>query len=100
MKIMKRTPPKKNYILMKRYQNVKIIKKVSTKLTDDFFKVFPEEKRGRKSFKTKEREIMTLMAYSELINKANEVKSDCIGNTKEFLKNERLEVSASFYRKI
>ena len=100
MKIIKNTPPKKDYILMKRYQCVKIIKKVSTKLTDDFFKVFPEEKRGRKSFKSKEKQIMTLMAYNELIEKANKVLCDCIGNTKEILKNERLEVSASFYKKI
>ena len=98
MKIIKNTPPKKDYILMKRYQCVKIIKKVSTKLTDDFFKEFPEEKRGRKSFKPKEREIMALLAYNELIKKANKVKCDCIGNTKELLKNERLEVSASFYK--
>ncbi len=100
MKIIKNTPPKKDYILMKRYHCVKIIKKVSTKLTDDFFKVFPEEKRGRKSFKSKEKEIMTLMAYNELIEMGNKVMCDCIGNTKEFLKKERLEVSASFYKKI
>ena len=100
MKIIKDTPSKKNYILMKHYQCVKVVKIVSTKLTDDFFKVFPEEKRGHKSFKSKEKEIMTLMAYNELIKKAISVKCDCIGNIKEKLKNEKLEVIASFYSKI
>jgi len=100
MRIVKNTPPTKEYVLIKRYQCVKIVKKVSTKLTDDFFKVFPEEKRGRKSFKSKEKEIMTLMAYNELIEKAIKAKCHCIGNTNEFLKDERLEVSASFYKKI
>ena len=100
MKIIKNTPPKNKYILMKRYHCVTIIKKVSTKLTGDFFKVFPEEKRGRKSFKSKEKEIMTLMAYNELIEKAIKVECHCIGNTREFLEEERLEVSASFYKMI
>jgi|TARA_B110000114_G_C15094705_1_gene400610 hypothetical protein len=99
MELIKNSPSKKNYLLMSRYQNVKVTKKVSTEITDNFFKKFPEEKRGRKSFKSKEKEIMTLMAYDELIKKAISVKCDCIGNIKEVLKNEKLEVTASFYKK-
>ncbi|MDC0861904.1 hypothetical protein OAQ08_04845 [Alphaproteobacteria bacterium] len=99
MEIIKNHPPKKDYKLMTKHQDVKIIKTISTKIVDDFFKSFPEEKRGRKSFKAKEKEIMTLMAYNELIKKAISVKCDCIGNIKEILKNEKLEVSASFYKK-
>ena len=56
----KNHPSKKNYKIMPRYQNIKIIKKVSIKIVEDFFKSFPEEKRGRKNFKNKEKEIMTL----------------------------------------
>tara|TARA_B100000767_G_C19257898_1_gene326004 strand:- start:149 stop:451 length:303 start_codon:yes stop_codon:yes gene_type:complete len=99
MEIIKNHPPKKNYKLMIKYQDIKIIKTISTEIIDDFFKSFPEEKRGRKSFKAKEKEIMTLMAYNELIKKAISVKCDCIGNIKEILKDEKLEVSASFYKK-
>ena len=99
MEIIKNYPSKKNYKLMRRYQNVKIIKKVSIKIVEDFFKSFPEEKRGRKNFKNKEKEIMSLIAYNELIKKANKVKSDCIGNIKEKLISEKLEVTASFYKK-
>ena len=67
MDIIKKTPPKKKFNSMKRYANVKITKKISTKIIDDFFRVFPEEIRGRKSFRSKERDIMALMAYDDLI---------------------------------
>jgi hypothetical protein len=43
---------------------------------------------------------MTLMAYNELIEKAIKVECHCIGNTRELLEEERLEVSASFYKMI
>ena len=99
MEIIKNHPSKKDYKIMPRYQNIKIIKKVSIKIVEDFFKSFPEEKRGRKNFKNKEKEIMTLIAYNELIKKGNTVKCDCIGNIKEKLISERLEVTASFYKK-
>ena len=39
---------------MKRYQNVEFKKKYSIELLKQFFKEFPEEKRGRKKFKDKE----------------------------------------------
>ena len=35
MDIIKNIPSKKNYVLMKRYQNVTVIKKISIKLTED-----------------------------------------------------------------
>ncbi|MDC1315795.1 hypothetical protein N8251_00250 [Alphaproteobacteria bacterium] len=100
MDIIKNIPSKKNYVLMKRYQNVTVIKKISIKLTEDFFKVFPEEIRGRKTFRIKEEEIMTLIAFDELLKKAIRVKCDCIGNTKEILRDNKIKVCASFYKKI
>ena len=98
--IIKKLPSRKKFKLVERYRDIKIIKKVSTKLTDDFFKEFPEEKRGRKSFKSKEKEIMTLIAYDELLGKCIKAKCDCIGNMKESLDGEKLEITASFFRKI
>ena len=39
---------------MQRYENIKFKQKYSIKLIEEFFKKFPEEKRGRKKFKEKE----------------------------------------------
>ena len=100
MKIIKNNPSKKTFRLMRRYENVKIMKKVSTRIVDDFFKIFPEEKRGRKSFKSKEREIMSLIAYDELIKKGLNAKCDCIANVKEKLVKEDLTITASFYKRL
>ena len=100
IEIIKKHPPKKKFKLVKKYKNIKIVKKISTKIIDDFFKEFPEEKRGRKSFKSKELEIMKLIAYNDLLIKCSVANCDCIGDTKEVFKNEKLEVTASFFKKI
>ena len=40
---------------MRRYENIKFIQKYTIELIDEFFKKFPEEKRGRKKFKKKKK---------------------------------------------
>ncbi len=84
---------------MKRYQNVEFKKKYSLKLLDQFFKEFPEEKRGRKRFKDKEIRNVIHLIYDEIFQKGIKIKADCIGLIKEKIDKELITVKVSFYKK-
>tara|TARA_B100000963_G_C22512154_1_gene618882 strand:+ start:719 stop:1027 length:309 start_codon:yes stop_codon:yes gene_type:complete len=99
IEIFKNNPPKNDYILMKRYQNVEFKKKYSLKLLDQFFKEFPEEKRGRKRFKDKEIRNVIHLIYDEIFQKGIKIKADCIGLIKEKIDKELITVKVSFYKK-
>ena len=84
---------------MKRYQNVEFKKKYSLKLLDQFFKEFPEEKRGRKRFKDKEIRNVIHLIYDEIFQKGIKIKADCIGLIKEKIDKELITITVSFYKK-
>ena len=84
---------------MKRYQNVEFKKKYSLKLLDQFFKEFPEEKRGRKRFKDKEIRNVIHLIYDEIFQKGIKIKADCIGLIKEKIDKELITVKVTFYKK-
>ena len=84
---------------MKRYQNVDFKKKYSLKLLEQFFKEFPEEKRGRKRFKDKEIRNVIHLIYDEIFQKGIKIKADCIGLIKEKIDKELITVKVTFYKK-
>ena len=84
---------------MKKYENVSFQKKYSIKIIEDFFKKFPEEKRGRRNFKDKEVQNVKLLIYEKILEKGNKIKADCIGNIKEKVSPTSISIIVSFYIK-
>ncbi len=68
-------------------------------MVNDFFKEFPEEKRGRKNFKKKEIQNIKALIYEEIFQKAIQIKADCIGSIKEKVLNDKIMITVSFFRK-
>jgi len=97
--IFKNKPPKRDYKQLKRYQNKTFIKKYSLDIVYDFFKEYPEEKRGRKNFKKKEVQNVKALIYEEIFQKAIAIKADCIGSIKENVSKEKIMITVSFFRK-
>ena len=97
--IYKNKPPKKNYIPLKRYQNVVFIKKYNIDIVESFFKKFPEEKRGRKKFKEKEILNQKALIYGEIFEKALKIKSICIGSIREQVSKDIIKIKVSFFKK-
>ncbi len=97
--IFKNKPPKRDYKILKRYQNKTFIKKYSLDIIYDFFKEYPEEKRGRKNFKNKEVQNVKALIYEEIFQKAIAIKADCIGSIKENVSKEKIMITVSFFRK-
>ena len=84
---------------MKRYQNVEFKQKYTIKLLENFFKEFPEEKRGRKKFKEKEIQNIKHLIYDKIFQKGIEINADCIGSIKEKVDKELITIKVSFYKK-
>ena len=99
IEIYRTKPPKKTFKPLAKYQNIKFKKKFSTKLINDFFKIFPEEKRGRKKFKDKEIQNVKLLIYEKIIKKGNAIKADCIGNIKEKTDPKNITITVSYFKK-
>ena len=97
--IFKNKPPKRDYKQLKRYQNKVFIKKYSLNIVYDFFKEYPEEKRGRKNFKNKEVQNVKALIYEDIFQKAIAIKADCIGSIKEDVSKEKIMITVSFFRK-
>ena len=97
--IFKNKPPKRNYKQLKKYQNKTFIKKYSLNIVYDFFKEYPEEKRGRKNFKKKEVQNVKALIYEEIFQKAIAIKANCIGSIKENVSKEKIMITVSFFRK-
>tara|TARA_B100000161_G_C33415691_1_gene353107 strand:+ start:163 stop:471 length:309 start_codon:yes stop_codon:yes gene_type:complete len=97
--IFKNKPPKRDYKQLKRYQNKTFIRRFSLNLVYDFFKEYPEEKRGRKNFKNKEVQNVKALIYEEIFQKAIAIKADCIGSIKENVSKEKIMITVSFFRK-
>ncbi len=84
---------------MKRYQNVEFKKKISIRLLENFFKEFPEEKRGRKEFKGKEIQNIKYLLYEKIFEKGIKINADCVGLIKEKVDKEYIRIKVSFFRK-
>jgi len=85
---------------MKKYENVSFQQKYSIKIIEDFFKKFPEEKRGRKNFKDKEVLNVKLLIYGKILVKSNKIKADCIGNIREQIFPKIIKITVSYFKKI
>jgi hypothetical protein len=83
-----------------RYQQIEFKKKINIKLIQDFFKIFPEEKRGRKNFKNKEILNGKFILYNQIIKKALKIKADCLHTISENLTNDEITIIVSYYKKI
>ncbi len=97
--IYRNKPPKDKYTPLKRYQNVVFKKKYNIDTIECFFKIFPEEKRGRKNFKNKEILNQKALIYEEIFQKAIKIKSVCIGSIKENISNKLIKITVSFFKK-
>ena len=97
--IYKSKPHKRDYKELKRYQNKTFIRKYSLNIVYDFFREYPEEKRGRKNFKNKEVQNVKALIYEEIFQKAIAIKADCIGSIKENVSKEKIMITVSFFRK-
>ena len=97
--IYKNKPPKTKFLAMKRHQNLEFKQKYSIRLLEEFFKKFPEEKRGRKQFKNKEIQKVKMLIYEKILVKGNQIKADCIGSIKEKVDNEYIKITVSYFKK-
>ena len=84
---------------MKRYKNVEFKSKYSIELLQQFFKQFPEEKRGRRKFKDKEIQNVKHLLYERIFQKGISIKADCIGLIKEKVDKELITIKVSFFKK-
>ena len=84
---------------MKRYKNVEFKSKYSIELLQQFFKQFPEEKRGRRKFKDKEIQNVKHLLYERIFQKGISIKADCIGLIKEKVDKELITIKVSYFKK-
>ena len=91
-------PPKHKYVAINRFQN-KTLKKYDLKIIDNFFKQFPEERRGRKRFKEKEILNVKTLIYEEILRKAFKINAECIGSIKEKVSKQTIMITVSFFKK-
>ena len=83
---------------MKRYQSVEFKQQYSIKLLENFFKEFPEEKRGRKKFKEKEIQNVKNLLYDRIFQKAIEIRADCIGSIREKINKKLITIKVSYFK--
>ena len=84
---------------MRRYQNVEFKQKYSIKLLKNFFKEFPEERRGRKNFLEKENQNVKHLLYEKIFKKGIKINADCIGSIKEKVDKDLIIIKVSFFKK-
>mgnify|MGYP001226047068 CR=1 FL=1 len=82
-----------------RYQNVSFKKRLNTDAIEKFFKIFPEEKRGRKNFKNKEILNSKTILYNQIFKKALKIKSNCLHTLTEKITKDEISILVSFYKK-
>lgn len=83
---------------MEKYREIVFKKNYSIQILEDFFKIFPEEKNGRKRFKQKEIQNTKLLIYDEILSFAFKIKANCIGQIKEKISENFVEIIVSYYR--
>ena len=97
--IYKNKPPKIVYLPIKRYESIKFKQKYSVKLIEEFFKKYPEEKRGRKKFKEKEIQNTKILIYEKILQKGHKIKADCVGSIKEKVDKELIIITVTYFKK-
>ena len=97
--IYKNKPPKSVYLSMQRYENIQFKQKYSIKLIEEFFKKFPEEKRGRKKFKEKAIQNTKILIYEKILQKGLNIKADCVGSIKEKVDRELIIITVTYFKK-
>ena len=84
---------------MQRYENIQFKQNYSIKLIEEFFKKFPEEKRGRKKFKEKEIQNTKIIIYERILKKGLKIKADCVGSIKEKVDKELITITLTYFKK-
>ena len=84
---------------MQRYENIQFKQKYSIKLIEEFFKKFPEERRGRKKFKEKEIHNTKILIYEKIFQKGLKIKADCVGSIKEKVDKELIIIKVTYFKK-
>ena len=97
--IYKNKPPQRRFSPIKKYQDVEFKQKYSIKLIEEFFKEFPEERRGRKNFKEKEIQNVKLLIYEKILQKGIKVNADCVGSIKEKVDKEFIIITVTYFKK-
>jgi hypothetical protein len=97
--IYKNKPPKRVYLPMQRYENIQFKQKYSIKLIEEFFKKFPEERRGRKKFREKEIQNTKILIYEKIFQKGLKIKADCVGSIKEKVDKELIIITVTYFKK-
>ena len=97
--IYKNKPPKSVYLPIQRYKNIQFKQKYSIKLIKEFFKKFPEERRGRKKFREKEIQNTKILIYEKIFQKGLKIKADCVGSIKEKVDKELIIITVTYFKK-
>ena len=84
---------------MQKYKDVSFQQEYSIEVITNFFQKFPEEKRGRKTFKSKEIQNVKLVIYEKIITKGDKIKADCIGNIREKISPTNISITVSYFKK-
>ena len=84
---------------MRRYENIQFKQKYSIKLIEEFFKKFPEERRGRKKFREKEIQNTKILIYEKIFQKGLKIKADCVGSIKEKVDKELIIITVTYFKK-
>ena len=84
---------------MQRYESIQFKQKYSIKLLEEFFKKFPEERRGRKKFREKEIQNTKILIYEKIFQKGLKIKADCVGSIKEKVDKELIIITVTYFKK-
>ena len=84
---------------MQRYEKIQFKQKYSIKLIEEFFKKFPEERRGRKKFREKEIQNTKILIYEKILQKGLKIKADCVGYIKEKVDRELIIITVTYFKK-
>ncbi len=84
---------------MKAYGNVEFKHKYSIKLIEEFFKKFPEEKRGRRNFREKEIQNTKILIYEKILKKGLKIRADCVGSIKEKVDKGLIIITVTYFKK-
>jgi len=98
IKLYKGKPPKKEFKPLLKYQNLEFKKKIDLKIINEFFIEFPEEKRGRKNFKSKEILNIKALLYNQIIQKSKLIDADCVGSIHEKVVDDTVIIQVSYFK--
>ena len=97
--IFKNKPPASVYSPIKKCEKLVFKQRYSIELIEEFFKQFPEEKRGRKKFREKEIQNTKILIYEKILQKGVKIKADCIGSIKEKVAKDLIMITVTYFKK-